>query len=78
MSIVSVISESRSVMSTLCDLMGYTVHGILQARVLEWVAFPFSSLPAEPQGKPKGSFNVPNMTYSCGRLRVPSIQVMAK
>ena len=21
--------------------MGYTVHGILQARILEWVAFPF-------------------------------------
>ena len=27
---------------TLCDLMDYTVHGILQARTLEWVAFPFS------------------------------------
>ena len=25
----------------LCDPMDYTVHGILQARVLEWVAFPF-------------------------------------
>ena len=25
----------------LCDLMDYTVHGILQARILEWVAFPF-------------------------------------
>ena len=22
--------------------MNYTVHGILQARVLEWVAYPFS------------------------------------
>ena len=51
---------------TLCDSMDYTVHGILQARILEWVAFPFSrgslqlrsptlqadSLPPEPQGKP--------------------------
>ena len=27
----------------LCDLMDYTVHGILQARILEWVAFPFST-----------------------------------
>ena len=27
---------------TLCDPMDYTVHGILQARLLEWVAFPFS------------------------------------
>ena len=27
---------------TLCDPMNCTVHGILQARILEWVAFPFS------------------------------------
>ena len=27
---------------TLCDPMDYTVHGILQARILEWVANPFS------------------------------------
>ena len=25
---------------TLCNPMVYTVHGILQARILEWVAFP--------------------------------------
>ena len=25
---------------TLCDPMDYTVHGILQARILEWVPFP--------------------------------------
>ena len=27
---------------TLHDPVDYTVHGILQARILEWVAFPFS------------------------------------
>ena len=27
---------------TLCNPMDYTVHGILQARILELVAFPFS------------------------------------
>ena len=27
---------------TLCNPMDYTVHGILQARILEWVPFPFS------------------------------------
>ena len=27
---------------TLCDPMDYIVHGILQAKILEWVAFPFS------------------------------------
>ena len=30
---------------TLCNPMDYTVHGILQARILEWVAFPFSRDP---------------------------------
>ena len=57
---------------TLCDPLDYTVHRILQARILKWVVFPFSgdlpkpgieprspalqadSLPAEPQGKPRG------------------------
>ena len=27
---------------TLCDPMYYTVHGIFQARILEWVAVPSS------------------------------------
>ena len=27
---------------TLCDPMDYMVHGILQARIWEWVAFAFS------------------------------------
>ena len=27
---------------TLCEPMDYTVHVILQARTLEWLAFPFS------------------------------------
>ena len=27
---------------TLCDPMDFTGHGILRARMLEWVAFPFS------------------------------------
>ena len=26
----------------LCNPMAYTVHGIFQARILKWVAFPFS------------------------------------
>ena len=29
---------------TLCDPMDYTVHGIVQARILEWVAFTFSGV----------------------------------
>ena len=56
--------RSRKLCLTRCDPMGYTVRGILQARILEWVVFPFfkgssqprspalreDSLPAEPQG----------------------------
>ena len=34
---------------TLCDPMDYTVHGILQARILEWVAFPFSRGTFQPR-----------------------------
>ena len=55
-------SESHSVLSNSLRPLEYIVHGILQARILEWVAFPFSrgsfqprsptlqsdSLPAEP------------------------------
>ena len=34
---------------TLCDPMNYTFHGILQARILEWVAFPFSEDLPDPR-----------------------------
>ena len=52
---------SGSVISTLCDSMNCSpsnssVHGILQARILEWVAIPFS----------KGSFSPRYLTQvSC-------------
>ena len=34
---------------TLCDPMDCTVHGILQARILEWVAFLFSKESSQPR-----------------------------
>ena len=34
---------------TLCDPTDYTVHGILQAGILEWVAVPFSRGSSQPQ-----------------------------
>ena len=55
---------------SLCDTMGYTVHGILQTRILEFPSpedlpnsgieprspiLQVDSLPAEPQGKPKNT-----------------------
>ena len=34
---------------TLCDRTEYVVHGILRARILEWVAFPFSKGSFQPR-----------------------------
>ena len=34
---------------TPCDPMDYTVHGVLKARILEWVAFPFSRGLSQPR-----------------------------
>ena len=59
--------------------MDYTVQGILQARILEWVAVPFSrgsseprspalqadSLPAEPPGKPFHHYNQVLINWFC-------------
>ena len=39
-------SESHSVVS---NSLRYTVRGILQARILEWVAFPFSRGSSQPR-----------------------------
>ena len=34
---------------TLCDPMDYTIHGILEARILEWVAIPFYRRSSQPR-----------------------------
>ena len=36
---------------TLCNLMDHTIHGILQARRLEWVAFLFSRDSSQPKDR---------------------------
>ena len=36
---------------TLCDPMDCIVHGILQVRLLEWVAFPFSRGSSQPRNR---------------------------
>ena len=46
---------------TLCNPMNYTVHGILQARILEWVATPSSRGSSQPRdqtqvSRPAGGF----------------------
>ena len=39
--VITFLPRSKSC-PTLCDPMDYTVHGIFQASILKWVAFPFS------------------------------------
>ena len=43
---------------TLCDPMDYTVRGLLQARILEWVAFPFSRGCSQPRDRTQVSLIV--------------------
>ena len=52
--------------STLCDPMdcsplGSSAHGILQARILEWVAIPFSRGSSQPRDQTQA-------TYIAGRF----------
>jgi len=58
-------SESEVAQScpTLCDPMNYTVHGILQARILEWVAFPFSTGSSQPRDQTQVSCIVDEFTW---------------
>ena len=44
-------SESLSVVPYSLQLHDYTVHGTLQARILEWVAFPFSRESSQPRDR---------------------------
>ena len=45
------VTESSSVMSDSLPPMDYTIHGVLQARIPEWVAFPFSRGSSQPRDR---------------------------
>ena len=45
---VKKVTQSRP---ALCNRMDFTIHGILQARILEWVAFPFSRGFSQPRDR---------------------------
>ena len=42
---------------TFCNPMDYTVHGIIQARILEWVPFSFSRGSFQPRDQTQVSHN---------------------
>ena len=45
----------------LCDPMDYRVHAILQARILEWVAVPFSRGSSQPRDQTQVSHIVDSL-----------------
>ena len=58
---------------TLCDPMDYTVHGILQARMLEWVAFPFSRGSSQPRDGNPGLPHCRGILYQLSHKGSPRI-----
>ena len=60
-----------------CSLPGFSVHGILQAVVLEWIAISFSTIAL--LGVPKGlefqilslTFHLPFLFFKVGIILVP-------
>ena len=60
---------------TLCDPVDYTVHGILQARILEWVAFPFSRGSSQPRNETQVSHIADRFFTSWATRETKNIQV---
>ena len=54
-------SVSRSVMSMDCSPPGFSVCGVSQARILEWVAIPFSRGSSPPRDRAR-------ISHTAGRL----------
>ena len=50
---------------TLCNPMDYTAHGILQASILESVAFPFSKGSSQPRDRSQVSLIEDEFFTSC-------------
>ena len=53
---------------TLCDPMDDTVHGILQARILEWVVIPYSRGSSQPRDWTQVS-RIAGKTYFLGKYK---------
>ena len=55
----------------LCDPMDCTAHGILQARILEWVAVPFSRGSSQPRDWTQVSHTAGGLLTSWATREVP-------
>ena len=70
--------DSCSVMSMGCSLLGFSVHGILQARILEWVAIPISRGSSQPRGWIQVSCIASRFFYCLSHQGSPSILTIFK
>ena len=66
-------SEWKSLSPTLCDPVDYTVHGTLQARILEWVAFPFSKGSSQLRNQNPGLPHCRRILYQLSHKGSPRI-----
>src|SRR5574337_505661 len=53
--------------------MDYTVHGVLQAKILEWVAFPFSRRSSQPRDRTQVSLHCRQILYQLSHKGSPRI-----
>ena len=58
---------------TLCDPMDYTVHGILQARILEWVSLSLLQGMFPTQGLNPGLLHCKRILYQLSHKGSPRI-----
>ena len=70
---VSELSENHSVVSDSLWLHGLHSHGILQARILEWVAFPFSRRSSQLQESNSGLLHSRRILYQLSHEGSPRI-----
>ena len=61
-----------------CSLPGSSVHGILQARILEWVSIPFSKKIFPPQGSNPGLPHCRQILYHLSHQGSPAVEVSPK
>ena len=58
---------------TLCNPMDYTLHGVLQARILEQVAVPFSKGSSQPRDQTQVSSHCRWILYQLSHQENPKI-----
>ena len=59
-----------------CSLPGSSIHGIFQARILEWVTISFSRRSSRPQGLKRGLLHCRQMLYRLSHMWIGPVWVL--